>query len=160
MNNAFILFIICTFANVVLSTVRSVMTIKGSKLSAAIWNALSFGLYAYIVVLTASAPITTLDKVLITAICNLIGVYVVKLIEEKMRKDKLWKIELTVPSEKQAAAIEALTSYNIPFNYIENIGHYTIFNVYASTQDQTNYTTILAEKIGAKSFASETKLTF
>ena len=99
MNTAIIIFIVCTFANVIISTIKSVMTIKGGKVAAAVWNALAFGLYAYIVVLTATAPVSTIWKVAITAGCNLIGVFCVKLVEEKLRKDKIWKLELTVRNE-------------------------------------------------------------
>ena len=81
MNSAFVLFVVCTFANVVLSTIKSVATIKGGRFTAAFWNALSFGLYSYIVVLTAESSITTFEKVAITIVCNLIGVYIVKWVE-------------------------------------------------------------------------------
>lgn len=158
MNYAILLFIACTFANVILSTVKSVMTIKGGKVNAAIWNALAFGLYSYIVVLTATAPISTLGKVIITVGCNLIGVYCVKLVEEKMRKDKIWKIEITVPADKQAQFIKELKGVDIPFNYIEGIGKYTIFNVYAPTKQHTDCVLAHAKSIGAKTFASETTL--
>ena len=111
MKTAVLLFIVCTFANVVLSTVKSVMTIKGGKVNAAIWNALAFGLYSYIVVLTATAPVSTVMKVVITAACNLVGVFGVKLVEEKMRKDRLWKIEMTIQNEQVEKLHELLTAH-------------------------------------------------
>lgn len=155
------LFIICTFANVVLSTVKSVMTIKGGKMSAAIWNALAFGLYSYIVVLTATAPVSTLMKVVITAACNLVGVYGVKLFEEKLRKDRLWKVEMTVKNDygMVAAAMHgALNEANIPNNYVE-AGNYAIFNCYCATKADTENAVTIGANYGAKYFASETTLT-
>ena len=104
MTAAIIIFVACTLLNVVLATIKSVMTIKGSKASAAVWNALSFGLYAYIVILTANAPITTFWKVFITASCNLVGVYGVKLVEERMRKDKMM---ILVNGHAKARALQA-----------------------------------------------------
>lgn len=154
------LFILCTFTNVVLSTVKSVMTIKGGKVSAAIWNALAFGLYSYIVVLTATAPISTLGKVLVTVGCNLVGVYGVKLVEEKMRKDRLWKIEMTVKNDygMVAAAMHgALNEANIPNNYVE-AGKYAIFNCYCATKADTENAVTIGANYGAKYFASETTL--
>jgi len=159
MNTALLVFIVCTFANVVLSTIKSVMTIKGGKINAAIWNALAFGLYSYIVVLTATADISTFGKVVITMGCNLVGVYGVKWVEEKMRKDRLWKIEMTVPAHAKDFVIKELEDADIPFNYIENIGKYVIVNAYASTQTQTATVDKIATRAGAKRFASETKLT-
>ena len=156
--NAMLLFIICTFANVIISTIKSVMTIKGGKLNAAFWNALGYGLYAYIVIMTANAPITTFEKIAITVGCNLVGVFGVKWIEEKLRKERLWKIEMTVPRAKQIFVTKTLELNNIPFNYIDGIGKYTIVNVYANTKEQTKFVDELAKMVGAKRFASETKL--
>lgn len=156
-----ILFIVCTFANVVLSTIKSVMTIKGGKMSAAIWNALAFGLYSYIVVLTATAPISTLGKVLVTIGCNLVGVYGVKLFEEKLRKDRLWKLEMTITNDSygfSASAMHgALNEANIPNNYVE-AGKYAIFNCFCATKTDTDTALAIGAKYGAKSFASETTL--
>ena len=157
-----ILFIVCTFANVVLSTIKSVMTIKGGKVNAAIWNALAFGLYSYIVVLTATADISTLGKVAITMGCNLVGVYGVKLVEEKMRKDRLWKVEMTVPNGEYGFAASAmhgaLNAANIPNNYVE-AGKYAIFNCYCATKADTETAITIGADYGAKFFASETTLT-
>lgn len=33
--------------------------------------------------------------------CNLIGVYVAKYIEEKIKKEKLWKIEISIPETEK-----------------------------------------------------------
>lgn len=154
---ALILFIGCTFANVVLSTIKSVMTIKGGKVNAAIWNALSFGLYSYIVVLTATAPISTLGKVLITAGCNLVGVFCVKLVEEKMRKDRLWKLEMTVRSEYAGRMHDALTAVNIPNHYV-GAGRHAVFSCYCATKAETDAALAVGEKFNAKTFASETHL--
>ena len=156
--SALILFAICTFANVVLGTIKSVMTIRGSKLSAAFWNALSFGLYSYIVILTATADLTTIEKIITTIGCNLIGVYLVKYVEEKMRKDKIWKFELTIPEEFTEEFHYVCSLYSLSHNYIENIGKYTIFNIYAKSQEESKKVKEIAAKYDAKLFATETKL--
>lgn len=152
-----LLFIICTFANVIISTIKSVMTIKGGKISAAIWNALAFGLYSYIVVLTATAPVSTLWKVAITAGCNLVGVFCVKLVEEKMRKDRLWKIDLTVQNEQVDRLHEMLTAASIPNHYI-TAGKHTVFSCFCDTKEQTDLVLNMGKMCNAKTFASETVL--
>lgn len=152
-----ILFIVCTFANVVLSTIKSVMTIKGGKVNAAIWNALAFGLYSYIVVLIATADISTLGKVVITMGCNLVGVYGVKLVEEKLRKDRLWKIEMTVRNGFAETMHHDLTLEGIPNNYV-NAGKHTVFNCFCETKQDTEKVLRIAKAYDAKTFASETTL--
>ena len=157
-----VIFALCTLLNVVLATIKSVMTIKGTKISAAFWNALSFGLYSYIVILTATADLSTLEKVIVTVICNLIGVYCVKLAEEKMRKDKIWKVEMTVKNDEfnliAGFMHGALNEADIPNNYIE-AGKYVIFNCFCATQADTTKALEIGKIYNAKMFASETKLT-
>ena len=160
MNIAILIFIICTLANVVISTIKSVMTIKGGKVSAALWNALSFGLYTYIVVLTATAPVSTLWKVIITAACNLVGVFCVKLVEEKMRKDRLWKVEMTIVDNGFTAAAMhgALNEANIPNHYF-SAGKHAVFSCFCNTQADTTKALDIGKIYDAKTFASETTLT-
>lgn len=153
-----ILFIVCTFANVVLSTIKSVMTIKGGKINAAIWNALAFGLYSYIVVLTATADISTWGKVAITMGCNLVGVFGVKLFEEKLRKDRLWKVEMTVLAADADAMHEALEWAKIPNHYVK-AGRHAVFSCFCETKQQTQDAITVGAGYGAKYFASETTLT-
>lgn len=160
MNIAILIFVICTLANVVISTIKSVMTIKGGKVSAALWNALSFGLYTYIVVLTATAPVSTLWKVIITAVCNLVGVFCVKLVEEKMRKDRLWKVEMTIVDNGFTAAAMhgALNEANIPNHYF-SAGKHAVFSCFCNTQADTTKALDIGKIYNAKTFASETTLT-
>lgn len=160
MNIAILIFVICTLANVVISTIKSVMTIKGGKVSAALWNALSFGLYTYIVVLTATAPVSTLWKVIITAVCNLVGVFCVKLVEEKMRKDRLWKVDMTIIDNGFTAAAMhgALNEANIPNHYF-SAGKHAVFSCFCNTQADTTKALDIGKIYDAKTFASETTLT-
>ena len=90
-----ITFIILNIFNVILQTVKSICTVKCGKTVAAIVNAVAFGLYTVVIVFT-NADLRLMQKVLVVALSNLIGVYIVKWIEEKKRKEMLWKIEFTV----------------------------------------------------------------
>ena len=94
----FVIFVVLNVLNVIIQTVKSICTIKCGKVGAALINALAYGLYT-IVLVYMSCELDLWTKAIVVALCNLIGVYVVKLIEEKMRKDKLWKIELTVKAD-------------------------------------------------------------
>jgi len=152
-----LIFALCTLLNVVLATIKSVMTIKGTKISAAIWNALSFGLYSYIVILTATADLTTLEKVIVTVVCNLIGVYGVKWVEEKMRKDKMWKLEMTVLYCEASEMHKALEAANIP-NHYTDAGRHAAFSCYCSTKTETDTALAIGKRFNAKTFATETSL--
>ena len=151
-----ILFIVMNIVNVVLQTVKSIATIKCGKLMAGLINAVAYGLYTYIVVLTM-CDLPLLAKCLIVALANFVGVYVVKLIEEKARKDKLWKVEATVPTSMVAPLHNSLKDCDIAHNYIEGVGQYTIFNIYCPTQADSIDVREVLEEAKVKYFVSESK---
>ena len=151
-----ILFVVMNIVNVVIQTIKSIATIKCGKTAAAIVNAVAYGLYTYIVVLTM-CDLPLLTKCLIVAGANFVGVWVVKYFEEKARKDKLWKVEATVPASMVEPLHKALKGRGIAHNYIEGVGKYTIFNIYCSTQADSIAVRKVLESRNAKYFVSESK---
>jgi hypothetical protein len=142
--------------NVVIQTIKSIATIKCGKTAAALINALAYGLYTYIIVLT-NCDLPMLAKCLIVASANFVGVWVVKYFEEKARKDKLWKVEATVWQNYTESLHKDLDIANIPHNYIDNVGKYTLFNVYCETQAQSAKAKAILDMYSAKYFVSESK---
>lgn len=152
-------YIIFNILNVIIQTIKSIVTIKCNKWVASITNAVAYGLYTYIVVLTAS-DLELWFKILVTALANLIGVFIVKWIEEKKRKDKLWKIEVTLPRRFKTSIDELLTISNIPHNIVEvqSLGNYVLVNCYCATQKQSKTLKEILNNKGAKYFVTETKI--
>lgn len=151
-----LVFIALNIANVIIQTVKSIATVKCGKVSAAVINAVAYGLYT-IVTVYLMCELDLYLKAGIVALCNLIGVYVVKLIEEKARKDKLWKVEATVYHYLTEHYHTLLTEQGIAHNYIEGIGQYTIFNIYCPTQHESLLVRKLLEASESKYFVSESK---
>ena len=151
-----ITFIILNVVNVIIQTVKSLATVKCGKTVAALVNAVAYGLYTVVVVYTV-CDLPLWFKVVVVAVANLIGVYVVKLFEEKSRKDKLWKVEATVYEPQTENLHNDLNYSGIPHNYIENVGKYTVFNIYCATQKESSLVKDLLEFHKAKFFVSEAK---
>lgn len=151
----FITFVILNIVNVIIQTVKSLATVKCGKTVASIVNAVAYGLYTVVVVYTV-CDLPLWLKVVVVGVANLIGVYVVKLVEEKSRKDKLWKVECTVPQEN-AYYLAIELKNQVPFNYIENVGKYAIFNIYCATQEQSATVKLILNEYNAKYFVTETK---
>lgn len=151
-----ITFIIFNVINVIIQTIKSIATIKCGKTVAALVNAIAYGLYTYIVVLTM-CEIDLLLKCLIVAAANFVGVYVVKMVEEKSRKDKLWEVRATVYDVYTESLHNDLDKNDIPHNYIENVGKYTVFNIYCATQKESRLVKGLLDYHKAKYFVSESK---
>lgn len=133
--NTILLFALCTAINVILSTIKSILTVKGGKFSASFINAITYGFYSYVIVLTSADGMPIWVKMAITAVCNFVGVYLVKWIEEKARKDRLWKVELTVPT-KYTTTID-FDLHDVPHSYIELSDKHTLFNFYCATQKES-----------------------
>ena len=156
-NKLLILFIALNVVNVIIQTVKSIATIKCGKTVAALVNAIAYGLYTVVVVYTV-CELPLWLKVVVVGGANLVGVYLVKLFEEKSRKDKLWKVEATVLRGWTNELHKALVEAEIPHNYLENVGKYTLFNLYCATQAQSAKAKEIMTKYDAKYFVSETKI--
>ena len=150
--NPILLFTLATIVNVSVSTIRSICTIKCGKWLSALTNAICYGFYPLIVMLTAKDTVDIITNMCITAVANFICVWIIKYVEEKARKDKLWRIDLTIPAEETAFIHRKLA--NIPHNYIE-CGPKTVFNCYCATQKESAEVKTLAVAIGGKYSAFE-----
>lgn len=151
------IFIVLNIINVIIQTVKSIATVKCGKVSAALVNAVAYGLYT-IVTVYMLCELSLGLKALIVALANLVGVYVVKLIEEKSRKDKLWKVEATVLRGWTKNLHKDLIQAEIPHNYLENVGKYTLFNIFCENQAQSAKAKIILDNYNAKYFVSESKI--
>lgn len=151
-------FIIFNVLNVIIQTTKSIATIKCGKTIAALTNAVAYGLYTYIVVLMTDDNLSLVFRICAVAIANLIGVYVVKYFEEKKQKDKLWKVEATVYKSYTSTLHNDLKIRGISHNYVENMGKYTVFNIYCETRKQSEITKVILNNNNAKYFVSESKI--
>lgn len=149
-------FIFLSIVNVIGGTIKSLITINGNKWTASLINALYFGFYT-IVLVYMSCDLELWQKVLITASCNFIGVFIVKIIEEKTRKEKLWKVEGTLSKEQFNNDKIIFDNIKVPHNYID-IGKYIIMNFYCSNKKESEVVKKFIENSGAKYFVCESKI--
>ena len=152
-----IIFIVLSIINVIFSTIRSIVTIKGGKVTASLISGGYFSFYNIMLLYTV-ADFPMWQKCVITFVCNVIGVWLVKFFEEKARKAKLWKVEATIPAEYTETVHFDLDNLSIPNNYIPNVGKYSIFNIYCATQADSIRAKKIIDQYGAKYFVSESKV--
>lgn len=152
-------FFALSLVNVVFATIKTLVTIKGGKLVASLISGGYFAFYNIMMVYTV-ADFPMWQKCLITFLCNVVGVYVVKWSEEKARKDKLWKVEATIPNEgidpENDDCIIELRNANLSMNYID-INKYILINCYCGTQAESRAVKEILDKYNAKYFVSESK---
>lgn len=129
---ATIVFFICSLINVMLSTLKTILTVKASKGVATIINAITYGFYAIVVKQLASLDLIT--TVTVTIITNIIGVYVSMWLLEKTKKDCLWKISVTT---KDNTLVKKLEKFSI--SYVMNPVQYkkqTYYNIDVFSENQ------------------------
>lgn len=157
MTQLFIAFCVLNVINVILQTIKSLVTIKCGKWSAATMNAIAFGLYQVIIVY-AVCDLPLVIKIVVVAIANFIGVFCTKLVEEKLRKDKLWKVEVNVIAEEKDIFIQRLNQSFLAFNYIDDCGcGWITFNVFSYSQKDSLLVKKCMKGLTAKYFVVENK---
>lgn len=159
MNNFVIFFTLLTLANVIIQTVKSLVTIKGGKWTAATVNAITFALYTYVIFFTAVEGIALWQKALITGLCNFVGVLAVKWLEEKTAKDKLWIFNCTakVDGTEIKRIAELLKEMNISLTYNELKDELFTMSIYSYTQKESEMIKSVLENYDVKYCAIETK---
>ena len=154
--NLFWIFVVLNVVNVVIQTIKSIATIKCGRVPAAVINAVAYGLYTIVVVYTV-CELPLWLKATVVAVANLVGVYIVKLLEEKKRKDKLWKVEATVTPSDVGNVQAELDKLNISHNCFRTSGEYRVFNIFCPTQKESAQVKTILDKYHAKYFVSESK---
>ena len=155
-----VVFVICNIINVALNTFRSIIMHKEEKISSSIINAITYGFYAIIVVMTASA-LPLWITIVISAITNLIGVYGSMWLLERFKKDSLWEITATTDREHLEEIREYLNICKIPHNYnlIDNYENTKIvFRIYSENQKQSVETKYILDKCNAKYIVHEERV--
>ena len=150
-------FFICQLINVALNTVKTIIMYRENKISSSIINAVTYGFYAIIVVMTASALPLWLT-ILITFVTNLIGVYGSMWLLDRFKKDKLWEITATVESNRVDYLATALEKSNISFTTLVASNGKYVFNIYSKSQKES---ISIKEKLvycGAKYIVHEEKV--
>lgn len=147
--------------NVILATIKSIVTIKGSKLSAALMNALSYSVNIIVVIYTVM-DFSIWLKILITAITNFAGTYLGVYITEKLRKDRLWEIKATVITVndyiniKNALKAQSHIKYN-SMTLDDNQGY--LFYVYTKNKQQSKIVRDILWQNNAYTVADEPTVT-
>ena len=153
-NTATILFFTLQFINVVLYTMKTVLTVKANKHVAMLINTVTYTFYSGVVKLLTEQNMVVVLAV--TFLTNVIGVYIAMFILERAKKDVLWKIEVTVPKEEMEDVMLDAKALDIPFNYVD-IEKYVLFNFYSATQEVSAELKKMLKKHNAKYFVIESK---
>ena len=155
------LFVICQFINVALNTAKTIIMHKEEKISSSVINAITYGFYAIIVVMTASA-LPLWITIIITIVTNLIGVYGSMWLLDRFKKDSLWEITATVGNlgNEKYYLMKVFNEKDISYNCIvtDNNPNEYIFHIYSENQKESEYIKKELDYVNAKYIVHEERV--
>lgn len=129
------LFFVLNLINVVLGTMRSILTVKSTPFVSMVINTVSYTFYSGIVKLVSGQDMVVV--LITTALTNIIGVYIARFILDKCRKDKLWRITATIPNSIDSGMItEKLKTKDIKSVVYVGEG-VKLIDIYSKTQGES-----------------------
>ena len=129
-------FILATLINVILSTLKSVITVKGGRVVASVVNAIAYGFNT--IVIKGISNVELWIAVVTTIVSNLIGVYIALTISNKFEKEKLWKITVTVLSDDIKNFKNNLHNEDIPFiTYETSYEKYKVVDIFSQNKNES-----------------------
>jgi uncharacterized protein YebE (UPF0316 family) len=145
-----VLFIILQVVNVILSTIKSIVLIKGHKWATIIANTIYFGVYTAVL-----KQLTTIDNlwvlVIITMVANFIGTWIGIEVTEKLRKADLWIIKTVVPIERIKEYKAALNEANIKYiSYQTTWDKCTAVDIFSENRTQSKTIKAILDQFNAK----------
>ena len=145
-----ILFIILQVINVILSTIKSIVMIKGNKWGAIIANTIYFGVYT--AVLKQISAIDSLALlVIITMLANFFGTWVGIVITDKLRKADLWIIKTVIRIGYVKEYKKALNDAGIKYiSYQTTWDEYTAIDIFSESRTQSKKIKEILLKFKAK----------
>lgn len=122
-----VIFCICSLVNVILSTLKTLIMVNAGRGSAIIINAVCYGFYTLVVKQLTSVDYIT--AVTVTILANVFGVWISYKIMDLFKKDKLWRITVTLKTvDEFAECVQQLAKYNIGYTPIENTNSIDIYS--------------------------------
>ena len=133
MTNLVIIFCICSLINVILSTLKTLIMVNSGEKMAILINAICYGFYMLVVKQVAGVDYVT--AVMVTVVANIVGVWLSYRIMNLFKKDKLWRITVTLKTSRDVDVCEdTLQKYNIGCTRIKDS---TSIDIYSYNQKES-----------------------
>ena len=151
-----IVYLLSQLINCILSTMKSILLIKGTRVVAVIVNTLSYAVGAIITFIIGNVVNNIWLVLLITIISNLIGVSFGLWVTDHFKKDRLWRISATVKTEHYDELLEELKSNQIKFvTFTTDWEKIRLLDLFSTTRKQSEAIYKIFKKYDVKYTISE-----
>ena len=133
MVNLVVIFCICSLINVILSTLKTLIMFNSGEKMAILINAVCYGFYMLVVKQVGDVDYMT--AVTVTVLANIVGVWLSYRIMDLFKKDKLWRITVTLKTSRDVDVCEEnLQKYNIGCTRVKDS---TSIDIYSYNQKES-----------------------
>lgn len=129
------IFVTIQMVNVVISTVKSILTVNGSKMTAAVVNSVSYTFANVVTKMLTQQPFEVI--IVTTMVTNMVGVYVAKWLMEKTRKERLWTVMATVRSAHKDDVEEQLQKRGIQYTLVPAENDRWFINIFSHSKAES-----------------------
>lgn len=130
------IFIAIQLVNVILSTIKSIVTVNGSRMSASVINAISYTFGAVITKLLTEQSFEV--AIVVTFITNIVDVWLGKYIIDKRQPERLWTVNATVRSKEKQALEDKLKSRSIQFILLPAENDRYLYTIFARSKAESS----------------------
>ena len=129
------IFVTIQMVNVIISTIKSILTVNGSKMTAAVVNSVSYTFANVVTKLLTQQPFEVI--IVTTMVTNMVGVYAAKWLMEKTRKERLWTVMATVRSDHKDDVEEALQRRSIQYTLVRAENDRWFVNIFSHSKAES-----------------------
>lgn len=130
------IFIAIQLVNVILSTIKSIVTVNGSRMNASVINAVSYTFGAVITKLLTEQSFEV--AIVVTFITNIVGVWLGKYIIDKRQPERLWTVNATVRSKEKQALEDKLKNRSIQFILLPAENDRYLYTIFARSKAESS----------------------
>lgn len=139
-----LVFAIIQVVNVILSTVRSILTVNGSKLTASLVSSISYTIGAIITKMVTQQNFEVI--IVVTFLTNLIGVYVAKLILEKTKKERIWTVTATLRPDTKDLVEDELLKRGVKFTLCPALNDRFLISIFSYSRGESTIVKEIMDK--------------
>ena len=152
------IFVTIQMMNVILSTIKSILTVNGSRWTAAWINAISYTFGAVITKLITRQSFEVV--IIVTLFTNLIGVYVAKLIMDKTRRPRLWTVSATLREANRERVETDLRLQSIQYTLLPAMNDRYLINIFSYSKHESHIIQEILDASGVPFTITENRKSF
>lgn len=146
-------FLSISFIYVVMQTIKTILTVRGSTFSAATSNAITYAFYTLVLKQVADLPLSI--TIPVTLLSNFFGVYLANYILAKTRKDKLWRVTATIKANDWVQILPVIRNLKLKVNIFKTTNGNYVVDFFSYTQRESADIKAICEQFQLKYIVTE-----